>query len=91
VSFTTGNDQPAYVRLTADRRERVRIQLHTKARLRLKQLPTTTLDLSGRARTVPVWTAGTTTITVSATSRSTFGLGIEAGTLEQLGPLNQAQ
>jgi hypothetical protein len=50
-----------------------------------------TLDLSDRARTVPVWTAGTTTITLTATSRSTFGLGIEAGTLEQLGPLSPTQ
>jgi hypothetical protein len=54
----------------------------------VKHLPEIRPHLSGHARTVPVWTRGSATVTISATSHSDFALGVEAGTLEQLGPLS---
>ena len=60
------------------------------ARRKCPPFPSVTIETTsfGRSRRAPF---GSATVTISATSHSDFALGVEAGALEQLGPLSPGQ
>jgi hypothetical protein len=86
ISFTTGSDL-AFVRFASDSRSDTRVTIHTRARVREKDWPVLGYDVTGRVRTVPIWTKGGAQITISARSHPGVELGIEVGTLRGLRPI----